>query len=413
MDQAIKSTAEVNTGAGAKKAPAGAIKVDILKKGVSEYLSTLSSSHLFTTFVFGTNPNKKCEDIELKKNLKTSEASKYLLGLKPGTLGRTPLAKAIKDLIPFSAHIARTSVLILTDGSDTCGQDPCAALKELDQKLNTLTPVKFDIIGFDLDSPENDLKCFKDLKGKLRHIDINILDARNASDLMQSLATNQSRVNPSPGWGNIRVVGAPADAEFKVVTARPTQLSKTGWKGTFTLQVPIGRYLLSLNHPGTHKVSVEVGSEKRLQIPYGDFFDVRTVSATFAIAPVAIHVEPKPETRQAHPKVSGVDIIADSSKPVAAAKIAETIKTLHFGGWTFKVLDPWWLRDVSGVFELRPNEDIRFDLSRLFSAQVVWFETGNSTIPRSIKAGENRLLLPPGIVRVPLKKEWGVEWLVH
>ena len=73
--------------------------------------------------------------------------------------GKTPIAHSLEYTAKqFSNNDAVNSIVLISDGVETCGGDPCAAVKSLrgDQGLN----IDFHVIGFDLnEEDQKHLQC--------------------------------------------------------------------------------------------------------------------------------------------------------------------------------------------------------------------------------------------------------------
>jgi Ca-activated chloride channel homolog len=98
--------------------------------------------------------------------------------VKPGTTasspGRTPICASIeKAAEEFRYTEDKASVVVITDGEETCGGDPCALGKKLKEKG---IDFKAHIVGFGLENGEGaGLKCLADATGGL------FVEARTAS----------------------------------------------------------------------------------------------------------------------------------------------------------------------------------------------------------------------------------------
>ena len=141
------------------------------------------------SLVFGTNPSQGCSDVKTL-NLPSAQMSSTLQKMRPGALGKTPLATSLHLLVRKAIkHDAQISVVV-TDGADSCGQDPCKALQVGDRELGKAgKKLKVHIIGFDLKNESKKFACFKDLK--LDNIEVSMSEASSSSDLQRRIREGQ------------------------------------------------------------------------------------------------------------------------------------------------------------------------------------------------------------------------------
>ena len=132
---------------------------------------------------------KNCKDSRLEIPFGRVEPSRIKNLLKKITpQGYTPLAfslgQAARDF-DLKAERVRTVVLI-TDGLETCGGDPCRVAREL---AGTGLKVTLHVVGFDLKKEEMaKLKCLTEPSGGM------LLEARNADELVKALEQVMKKV---------------------------------------------------------------------------------------------------------------------------------------------------------------------------------------------------------------------------
>ena len=118
--------------------------------------------------VFGHKTENECsggETIIAPQLFDKEKFSNELLRIKPR--GRAPLVATVKSAIELLRG-KRSSLLLITDGTDSCGQDPCKMIADLQMHADE---VSIDTIALDVKSPKDleGLKCLSDAtKGKLR-----------------------------------------------------------------------------------------------------------------------------------------------------------------------------------------------------------------------------------------------------
>jgi len=132
-----------------EKISQGGVKIDIAKSLIRDILTGLPSDTSTGLKVFGTRTkepfgdSQDCKAIELAEPLRRNNRSRIigaLSNLKPW--GMSPLELAIRTAIEndlATATEGTSVILLITDGSDTCGGDPCKVLRDLPPK--TVPPI--------------------------------------------------------------------------------------------------------------------------------------------------------------------------------------------------------------------------------------------------------------------------------
>jgi len=136
------------------------VKIDVAKKVMAEFLDSLKNTpnleialrcYGHQTFF---HPNRDCEDTRLEvpfapANENYEKIKQFIKKLEPK--GTTPIAyslgKAAYDFTP-ACHDCRNIVILITDGIEECGGNPCAVSLELQKKGIFLRPF---VIGIGLD----------------------------------------------------------------------------------------------------------------------------------------------------------------------------------------------------------------------------------------------------------------------
>jgi Ca-activated chloride channel family protein len=97
--------------------------------------------------VYGPGTRAKCDNIELRLKPAANSADAIMAevdSLAPA--GQTPLTRAVRDaaeVLKFRESAAE--IVVLTDGEETCGGDPCALARKLKAEGKDLT---MHVIGF-------------------------------------------------------------------------------------------------------------------------------------------------------------------------------------------------------------------------------------------------------------------------
>jgi Ca-activated chloride channel family protein len=166
----------------------GREKIAIAREVLAEVLADLPEYVAVGLEVYGHRSREDCDDIEVVAPVgdRTPKAvGSVIAELQPR--GQTPLSRALLaaydevSLLPGSAH-----VVLLSDGKETCGGDPCELMADL---RATGSRVSYHVIGFDVTAAERaQLECI----ARAGRGDYYAAD--NAEDLTRALATVRRKV---------------------------------------------------------------------------------------------------------------------------------------------------------------------------------------------------------------------------
>lgn len=167
---------------------AGGVKIDIAKKVVSDIVGTVDPAMELGLIAYGHRKKGDCEDIELLVPPQAGSAAailKAVAGLEPK--GKTPLTAAVMQAAQYlKFQEAKASVILVSDGVETCDKDPCMAATELESLGIDFT---CHVIGFDLKPGETSgLECLAKKTGGM------YLAAQDAATLKTSLETAMKQV---------------------------------------------------------------------------------------------------------------------------------------------------------------------------------------------------------------------------
>lgn len=169
----------------------GVAKITIAQDVVSDLLDGLPQEQSLGLTAYGHRVSGNCADIEIL--VLPSRGSKEAIrtavnGIKPK--GKTPLSDAVliaADTLGFTG--APATVILVTDGVETCDRDPCALARSLEAAGVDFTA---HVIGFDVaavDRPQ--LECLASETGG------EFLTADSASELAEALTT-VAQTAPAP-----------------------------------------------------------------------------------------------------------------------------------------------------------------------------------------------------------------------
>lgn len=160
----------------------GRAKIAIAKDTVSEILGNWRPENALGLVVYGHRSKGDCADIEVVREPGPVDVAAFkgsVAGITPK--GKTPMTAAVRqaaEALKFTEGPA--TVILVSDGEETCGLDPCAVAEELAALGVGLT---VHTVGFDLksDAARAQLACLAEKTGG-RYI-----DAKNAGDLGAAL----------------------------------------------------------------------------------------------------------------------------------------------------------------------------------------------------------------------------------
>lgn len=181
----------------------GRRKLAVARETVDKVMSTLPADRAVGLMAYGHRRKNDCSDIELLvppapgSGPAVREAVKSLR-----FLGMTPLSAAVKQAAEALRYSqAPATVVLVTDGIETCEADPCALAGELKRSGVDFTA---HVIGFGLTREEGaKVACIADKTGG-RYI-----EARDAASLDRALTETVIAAAPPARDGSIHYAGAP------------------------------------------------------------------------------------------------------------------------------------------------------------------------------------------------------------
>lgn len=195
----------------------GTAKIKIAQDAFSEISKGWQQSGQSAGLIaYGHRRKGDCGDIELLSSpspAASSAMSEQVVKLSPK--GKTPLSAAVRmaaEELKFTENPA--TVILLSDGIETCNMDPCAVGTELESLGIDFTA---HVIGFDIktDADRAQLQCLAANTGG------QYLDANNADDLSNAL-TRVSEAPPADPMSTVTTQIVLAETEG---TARPAQVT--------------------------------------------------------------------------------------------------------------------------------------------------------------------------------------------
>lgn len=183
----------------------GKPKVDIARETLRTVLQSVPADTELGLMAYGHREKGSCTDIELVVPPAPGTASAITQAADTMKfLGKTPLTAAVRQAAEALKYTEeRSTVILITDGVETCAADPCALGKELEAAGVDFTA---HVVGFGLTAEEGrEVACLAENTGG------KYLQASNASALKDALAATVAAPAP-PAEPAPAAVAEPAPA---------------------------------------------------------------------------------------------------------------------------------------------------------------------------------------------------------
>ncbi len=186
---------------GSMSDPANGYKTKMLmaKNVLEGVLSKVSDDVKLGLRVYGSsdpsyNPTQDCQDSVLMVPLGLGNKRKIVSAfqsLKPS--GATPISLAMREAQRDLANISsdQKSVVLISDGMDTCGFDPCSLARSMD---SAGIDIQFNVVGFGLGS---DPRALKQMECIAASTDGKFYEANTEGELTESILDGINSYNAS------------------------------------------------------------------------------------------------------------------------------------------------------------------------------------------------------------------------
>lgn len=143
----------------------GKTKIEMAKAVLHELIPSLPPEVKLGLTVYGHRQKGQCDDIEIMVPSGSDDRKGLLAkvdGISPK--GKTPIADTVKMAVEtLKKKENETTVILVSDGEETCTPDPCGVVKALNE-----SGIKFilHVVGFDVDAMQKEeLACLADAGG--------------------------------------------------------------------------------------------------------------------------------------------------------------------------------------------------------------------------------------------------------
>lgn len=242
----------------------GKAKMEIARDAVSSLVDTLPKNGRLGIVAYGHRRAGDCGDIETVLPVGAIDKGKVqAVAGKLTPRGKTPITTALKEAAGLLDAGKPGSVIIVTDGIETCKGDPCALAEELKRKNAGFVA---HVIGFDVSAVERPkLSCIAERTGGT------FLAASNAGELGQALkATAQAKPKAAVVT---RLIPLEATDGGRPVSQATFTIARSGDAGVYaeatsaSISLPPGRYRVSaVAGVKTGQVEVEVTKDAPAKI---------------------------------------------------------------------------------------------------------------------------------------------------
>jgi Ca-activated chloride channel family protein len=183
----------------------GRPKLKIAQQSLRTALQSVPADAEIGFMAYGHREKGSCEDIQLIVPPQAGSASAIVQAADSMKfLGKTPLTAAVRQAAEALKYTEdKAKVILITDGIETCGGDPCALGKELEAKGIDFTA---DVVGFGLTAEEGrQVACLAENTGG------KYIQASDEAALEGALAETVAAPEPAP---EPQPAAEPAKPEF-------------------------------------------------------------------------------------------------------------------------------------------------------------------------------------------------------
>ena len=253
----------------------GEIKIVAAKKVMTRLVNEMPAGVTAGLTVYGHKRKGDCSDITeiiplglLDRN----QAIKAIQSIKP--MGKTPIANSIQLIADkLKDQEDETTIVLVSDGIETCGGDPCAVTKSLKD-----AGIKFVIhtVGFDVGKKASEqLSCIARVGGG------SYFPALSAKDLLETLTTVQKSIvtmapvvtpPPPPEPEQIIQKTTSSSTSHKIKVKRPGKItfSLPSWWSSLPLGMQTPDYW-KLIDPETGEEKGKFNALKGTRVPEGEY----------------------------------------------------------------------------------------------------------------------------------------------
>jgi hypothetical protein len=185
----------------------GERKIDIAKRTLRKLIGEVDAETKVTLLAYGHRRKNDCDDINALTGTmtqdKVAQTAAALERLKP--TGKTPIARALRLTGMLAAKDGgddANAIVLISDGIETCGGDPCKVAGEL---ANAGVSVRTHVVGFAVSAKDRkQLECIARL-GKGKYFSANSTEgfAKAVKGAIRVAAAPVKKTPPAPEWREV------------------------------------------------------------------------------------------------------------------------------------------------------------------------------------------------------------------
>ncbi|MCW8879838.1 MAG: VWA domain-containing protein [Kangiellaceae bacterium] len=227
----------------------GKAKITIAREVISEIVKDWEQGSSLGLIAYGHNNKGDCNDIELLQRPEVIDKSTFLKKIhKLNPKGKTPLTAAVKraaEVLKYTED--KATVVLISDGKETCNLDPCEAGRALRKAGIDFTT---HVISFDVPETESaGLRCLARETGGL------FLAADNADELKDALSETSKIVTDKE---ELKITDASVNVPNKVIAGSQFEAEWKGPKNKYDkliIKSPDGKRLFDATYIGREDIS--------------------------------------------------------------------------------------------------------------------------------------------------------------
>lgn len=324
-------------------------KMDAAKEVVTALIGQLPTGVQAGLMSYGHRKRQDCKDIELL--IPIGPVDKEVFGQKVQSLqplGETPISASLRQAAEvLRDKKGRKTIILISDGEETCKEDPCTVAAELKKAEVDL---QVHVVGFGISTPaaKKQLNCIAEATGGTYK------DAANAAELKKVLEGIAASAESSGDKGRLVTVGSDFTGQsleysIEVFPTGQKQSIDPGvdtWKSTKINEIPPGVYDIKYWSPSLptvwrRNVEIKAGEETRVDI--GKFGRMR--------------VSLKDQGGNAVQMYGNVFLSSDPENQIATINYASTTQDLPAGTYDIQFWNinrpTVWQKGI----EIRPGEE--------------------------------------------------------
>jgi len=258
----------------------GEARISIAREALADVLEAAPAELELGFMSYGHRKEGACDDIELMVEPATDSAGEILKAARAITpLGKTPLSDAVRLAAEDLSYLEeKATVILITDGIETCSADPCQLGTDLEQRGIDFTA---HVVGFGLTEEEGtQVACLAENTGGTY---FDAKDGKALADALTTTVTQVAEAEPVPA----PEPEPPAAPEFNF---DPDLVMKEGGEHLRADEVSPTWFVHKAAADGSEGeyVSTDYGTEWRTNLEPGDYIVRVNVDYAVTSQPVTI-----------------------------------------------------------------------------------------------------------------------------